>query len=114
MTSYLKAYAEHRQVLSHEKALKLGGLLERGERVGLMFIVLVIALFSSVYASYLIFIIFIFIFFAVLALKIGINAVKGTINWDISPHIKLKSYFLLHHSHPYETQQIGVSFVYFF
>ncbi|RLF34783.1 MAG: hypothetical protein DRM99_05890 [Thermoplasmata archaeon] len=66
MTSYLKAYAEHRQVLSHEKALKLGGLLERGERVGLMFIVLVIALFSSVYASYLIFIIFILTIFTFL------------------------------------------------
>jgi phosphatidylglycerophosphate synthase len=32
MTSFVKAYAEHSQLLSHEEALKMPGLMERTER----------------------------------------------------------------------------------
>ena len=66
MTSFVKAYAEHRQVLSHEKAVKLKGLLERAERVGLIFIALLSILFAPLYTSYIVFLIFILTIFTFL------------------------------------------------
>ncbi len=36
MTAFVKAYSEHTGVLSHEKAMKIGGVLERGERTVLI------------------------------------------------------------------------------
>ena len=36
MTSFVKAYAHHKEFLSKEKAEKLGGILERGERGALL------------------------------------------------------------------------------
>lgn len=42
MTSFVKAYAEHRGILSHEKAAKLPGLLERAERSMLLITILVL------------------------------------------------------------------------
>ncbi len=59
MASFVKAYAEHRQVLSHEKAVKLKGLLERAERVSLIFIALLSILFAPSYTTYIVFLIFV-------------------------------------------------------
>ncbi|MCC7552243.1 CDP-alcohol phosphatidyltransferase family protein [Candidatus Micrarchaeota archaeon] len=59
MASFVKAYAEHRQVLSHEKAVNLKGVLERAERVGLIFIALLSILLAPTYTIYIIFLIFI-------------------------------------------------------
>lgn len=36
MTAFVKAYAEHAGALSHQKAMKIGGILERGERMALL------------------------------------------------------------------------------
>lgn len=66
MTSFVKAYAEHRQVLSHEKAVNLKGLLERAERVGLIFIALLSVVFAPLYTSSLIFLIVILTIFTFL------------------------------------------------
>jgi len=38
MPSFVRAYSEHKGVLSKEKALALGGICERGERLGLIII----------------------------------------------------------------------------
>jgi phosphatidylglycerophosphate synthase len=57
MTSFVKAYAEHQGVMSHEKAKKLPGLLERAERSILLLaiFVLLIAGFRqyAIYGVYL-------------------------------------------------------------
>lgn len=47
MTSFVKAYAEHQGILSHEKAKILPGLLERAERS-----VLLLAIFSLLILGY--------------------------------------------------------------
>lgn len=59
MASFVKAYAEHRQVLTHEKAVKLKGILERAERIGLIFVAFLSILFAPLYTAYVIFLIFI-------------------------------------------------------
>jgi archaetidylinositol phosphate synthase len=38
MPSFIRAYADHKGVISREKALALGGILERSERLGLVII----------------------------------------------------------------------------
>ncbi len=66
MASFVKAYAEHRQVLNHENAVKLKGLLERAERVGLIFIALLSILIAPSYTVYIIFLLFILTIFTFL------------------------------------------------
>ncbi|MBM3229809.1 CDP-alcohol phosphatidyltransferase family protein [Candidatus Parvarchaeota archaeon] len=41
MTSFVKAYSQHTGVLDHKQARSLPGILERGERVGLLFMAIV-------------------------------------------------------------------------
>lgn len=47
MTSFVKAYAEHRGVLDHETATNLPGLLERTERAILLLLVFIAMMFST-------------------------------------------------------------------
>jgi len=48
MTSFVRAYADHRRVVTDERVLKqMGGLLERGERLALLFTGLTAALVFS-------------------------------------------------------------------
>ncbi|MDO8554810.1 MAG: CDP-alcohol phosphatidyltransferase family protein [Candidatus Micrarchaeota archaeon] len=47
MTSFVKAYAEHRGMMTHEEAAKLPGLLERTERVILLMLIFVATIFST-------------------------------------------------------------------
>ncbi len=47
MTSFVKAYAEHRGILEHDDAASLPGLFERTERGLLLLIVLLAAMFST-------------------------------------------------------------------
>jgi len=51
MTSFVKAYSEHTGVLSHKQAHGIAGLLERGERVGLLLCALVALPFSALASS---------------------------------------------------------------
>lgn len=53
MTSYVKAYAHHQGVLTEEKSKKLGGILQRAERVILLFLTLILFVYSPHYAIYL-------------------------------------------------------------
>lgn len=53
MTAYVKAYAHHQGVLTEEEAKKLGGLLERAERVILLFIILITFVYFRDFAPYL-------------------------------------------------------------
>ena len=46
MTSFVKAYAEHSQVLSHEEAVKMPGILERAERSILLLAALILFTFQ--------------------------------------------------------------------
>lgn len=55
MTSFVKAYAEHSQILKHMQAVKLPGVLERAERVLLLSAVFVLALVNSEFAAPLLF-----------------------------------------------------------
>lgn len=52
MTSFVKAYAEHTQVLHHARAVRMPGMLERAERsallMGVFFLVLMDSEFSAV------------------------------------------------------------------
>ncbi|MDD5337219.1 MAG: CDP-alcohol phosphatidyltransferase family protein [Candidatus ainarchaeum sp.] len=50
MTSFVKAYAEHRQIMGHMDAVKMPGLLERAERVVLLMIVFVLAILKNEWA----------------------------------------------------------------
>ena len=55
MPSFIRAYAEHKGVVNREKALALGGVLERSERIGLVIIGLAIGIvFSMQYFVYVI------------------------------------------------------------
>jgi phosphatidylglycerophosphate synthase len=48
MTSFVRAYADHRRVVTDEKSLKaMGGVLERGERLALLFMGIAAALAFS-------------------------------------------------------------------
>jgi len=47
LTSFIKAYAEHRSVLEKETASSMPGILERGERVSLLFIAFILYLFNK-------------------------------------------------------------------
>jgi archaetidylinositol phosphate synthase len=47
MPSFIRAYADHKGVISREKALALGGIFERSERVGLVIIGLAIGIIYS-------------------------------------------------------------------
>ena len=47
MTAFVKAYAEHAQLLSHEDALKMPGLMERTERSLLLLAAMVLFMFNS-------------------------------------------------------------------
>lgn len=58
MTSFVKAYAHHKEILTKEEAEKLGGFLERGERgVLLLLSFLLIILDYSSYAALLLIIV---------------------------------------------------------
>jgi archaetidylinositol phosphate synthase len=53
MPSFIRAYADHKGVLKREKALALGGVFERSERLGLVIIGLAIGIiFSMQYFVY--------------------------------------------------------------
>jgi len=43
---YLKAYAEHSRTLTHEEALRMGGIFERSERLILFYLILVSSIFG--------------------------------------------------------------------
>jgi len=45
MPSFVRAYGEHKQVIDHETAIKLGGIFERGERIIAIFAGLIIGYF---------------------------------------------------------------------
>jgi archaetidylinositol phosphate synthase len=47
MPSFVRAYADHKEVLSREKALAMGGLLERSERIILILVGLAGGIFYS-------------------------------------------------------------------
>lgn len=47
MPSYVRAYADHHEVISHEKAKALGGIFERGERILLLVIGMAAGIFIS-------------------------------------------------------------------
>lgn len=47
MPSFIRAYADHKEVISKENALRIGGLCERSERVGIIIIALVIGMVLS-------------------------------------------------------------------
>ena len=51
MTSFVKAYAEHSGALSHERAMRLPGVLERPERAVTLLAAMLVALFSPQLAS---------------------------------------------------------------
>ncbi|MEM4215608.1 MAG: CDP-alcohol phosphatidyltransferase family protein [Candidatus Anstonellales archaeon] len=46
MTSFVKAYAHHKEVLKKEEAEKLGGILERGERGALLLLAFLLVVFN--------------------------------------------------------------------
>lgn len=45
MPSFIRAYADHKEVLPHEKALALGGFFERSERILLLILGLIAGIF---------------------------------------------------------------------
>jgi phosphatidylglycerophosphate synthase len=47
MPSYVRAYADHNEVISHEKAKALGGIFERSERILLLAIGMLAGIFIS-------------------------------------------------------------------
>lgn len=51
MTSFVKAYAEHSQIVGHMKAVKMPGIVERAERIILLTIIFVLGIIGSKYAS---------------------------------------------------------------
>ena len=51
MTSFVKAYAEHRQIMGHMDAVKMPGLLERAERSVLLMGVLALAVAKNEWAA---------------------------------------------------------------
>jgi phosphatidylglycerophosphate synthase len=54
MTSFIKAYADHRKALSHEEAVGMSGIFERAERVVLLLgVAIMIGLGSLQIASYM-------------------------------------------------------------
>ncbi len=53
MPSFIRAYADHKRIIKSDKALALGGVFERSERIGLIIIGLVIGIiFSMQYFVY--------------------------------------------------------------
>ncbi|MFA5049536.1 MAG: CDP-alcohol phosphatidyltransferase family protein [Candidatus Micrarchaeia archaeon] len=54
MTSYVKAYAHHQGLLNEKEAKKLPGILERAERVILLFLILASLVYFQQYSIYLI------------------------------------------------------------
>ena len=46
MTSFVKAYAEHKGILTHEQAEKMPGILERTERSILLLVAFVLLIFG--------------------------------------------------------------------
>lgn len=54
LTSFVKAYGDHTGAITHEKAVKMGGILERTERVTLILMVMILALIHPTYATYVI------------------------------------------------------------
>ncbi len=72
MTSFVKAYAHHKEVLKKEEAEKLGGILERGERGALLLLAfLLVVLNYNFYASLLL------VFIAVLSFATFVYRVLG-------------------------------------
>jgi len=58
MTAFVKAYAEHFQLLNHESAAKMPGLLERAERTVLLMIIISMIVFGNeVYVVYLVWVV---------------------------------------------------------
>ncbi|MGV8176715.1 MAG: CDP-alcohol phosphatidyltransferase family protein, partial [Candidatus Bilamarchaeaceae archaeon] len=56
MTSFVKAYAEHKELLSKKDASSLPGLLERAERCILLLLAMALLMFGyKLYAAYVIF-----------------------------------------------------------
>lgn len=56
MTSFVKAYAEHRELLSKKAASSLPGLLERAERCLLLLLAMLLLMFGyKLYAAYVVF-----------------------------------------------------------
>ncbi|MCK4319061.1 CDP-alcohol phosphatidyltransferase family protein [Candidatus Micrarchaeota archaeon] len=58
MTSYIKAYSSHCGVLGNEEAKKMPGMLERAERIGLLFIGLLLVLWNANWASFVLVVVF--------------------------------------------------------
>jgi len=53
MTSFVKAYCEHKKIMKNEDATKMKGLFERAERVILLFISLISMVYFQEYLIYL-------------------------------------------------------------
>ncbi|MEW6329490.1 MAG: CDP-alcohol phosphatidyltransferase family protein [Candidatus Micrarchaeota archaeon] len=54
MTSYARAYADHRKAIDEKEVEKMGGARERAERLLLIFLAMCAWFFEPVYATYLI------------------------------------------------------------
>jgi len=54
MTSFVKAYCDHTGAITHEKAVKMGGLFERSERVTLILMAMILTLVNPIYSTYVI------------------------------------------------------------
>ncbi len=51
MTSFVKAYAEHTELMHHARAVKMPGMLERAERSALLALVLLLSLLGNEYSA---------------------------------------------------------------
>jgi archaetidylinositol phosphate synthase len=51
MTSFVKAYAEHTEVMHHARAVKMPGMLERAERSALLMLVMLLVILGSEYSA---------------------------------------------------------------
>jgi len=47
MPSFIRAYADHKAIISHEKALELGGICERAERMAILVLSLITGIIYS-------------------------------------------------------------------
>jgi len=66
MTAFVKAYSEHTGVFSHEKAVKIGGILERGERTMLLLLAVAAIAMNPFYSTAILALIAVLAFITVL------------------------------------------------
>jgi len=78
MTSFVKAYAHHKEVLSKEKAERLGGILERGERGALLLLAFLLVVLNYNFYSVLLLIFIAVLSFATFVYRVW--AVQKTLN----------------------------------